>query len=350
MGVAGRIIDHVPMRAARTLAGALHLAGVDVRALYAGVGIDLAQLFDRSVSIPYARWCALWRRAEVESRDPLIGVRTSMGVDLSLFAGLVPENDHVVMHLVCASATVGESLERFAQYFAVGFGAAQLELVRAHGKLVAVYHPPSSDEPTPIADSVLGVIANYLRTLAEKPVHATIELGKRRAPAEGYRKLFGLPVALDAEHDAIAIPARNAALRLRSANPDIIARLVDRCHEELATRTLPGAFLDEVRMLVSAQIEQGGADSVAAIADAMKTSRRTLTRRLATEGTTYQALLDEVRTAIATRELAAGSSVQRIAERLGFADTSSFTRAFRRWTGHAPSAHPLTRRGTSRTP
>jgi AraC-like DNA-binding protein len=264
-----------------------------------------------------------------------------------MFAGLVPENDHVLMHLVVSAETVGESIEHLAKYFAVGFGAARLTLSREHGKLVATYTAPDPGEPSQIADAVVALCANYLRRFAEKPASVTIELGKRRGTAEDYKKLIGVPVVVDAERTALSIPLRALPLRLKSGNREMCARLVERADAELAARLLPGGFLAEVRMIVTSQVEQGGADSVAAIADALKISRRTLARKLASEGTTYQALLDDVRSVIAARHLAEGATVAQVAERLGFADTSSFTRAFRRWTGKTPSA---TRRGTSRTP
>jgi AraC-like DNA-binding protein len=67
-------------------------------------------------------------------------------------------------------------------------------------------------------------------------------------------------------------------------------------------------------------------------------SARTLHRRLAEAGTSFEKLLDETR-----RELAAeyvrrtDYSVGEVAYLLGFAETSSFNRAFRRWTGKSPS-------------
>lgn len=64
-------------------------------------------------------------------------------------------------------------------------------------------------------------------------------------------------------------------------------------------------------------------------------SSRTLIRRLQAEGTTYQALRDEV-----YKPLAAGylrnMSVEATAVALGFADTASFRRTFKRWYGVAP--------------
>jgi AraC-like DNA-binding protein len=73
------------------------------------------------------------------------------------------------------------------------------------------------------------------------------------------------------------------------------------------------------------------------MAQELNMSPRTLHRKLRQEGTTYQMLLDD-----ALKELAAWyllrtrEPIEAIAERLGYADASSFSRTFRRWFEMAP--------------
>ena len=65
---------------------------------------------------------------------------------------------------------------------------------------------------------------------------------------------------------------------------------------------------------------------------------RTLQRRLRGENTSHRQILDRVRRERALRLLPRGElSVAQIAEQLGFSEPSAFNRAFRRWTGRAPS-------------
>ncbi len=76
------------------------------------------------------------------------------------------------------------------------------------------------------------------------------------------------------------------------------------------------------------------------IAGAVNMSVRTFQRRLAKAGRTYKMLLDEVRFGEARRALASSNEpLKAIAFGLGFAEQASFTRAFRRWTGLAPSEY-----------
>ncbi|UVJ42276.1 AraC family transcriptional regulator [Pseudomonas sp. LS1212] len=74
-----------------------------------------------------------------------------------------------------------------------------------------------------------------------------------------------------------------------------------------------------------------------ALAQRLCISASTLRRRLAEEGQTYQALKDSVRKELAVTWLAEPEiSYAEIAARLGFADTSSFYKAFRKWSGSNP--------------
>lgn len=67
-------------------------------------------------------------------------------------------------------------------------------------------------------------------------------------------------------------------------------------------------------------------------------SVRTLIRHLKKEDTNYQTLLDEVRQELACWHLQNPElRIEEIAERLGFIDTSNFSRVFRRWFGKKPS-------------
>ena len=68
-------------------------------------------------------------------------------------------------------------------------------------------------------------------------------------------------------------------------------------------------------------------------------SERTLRHQLAQEGTSYRALLDEIRERLAEELLITqGLPVTEIAHRLGYVEVSSFSQAFRRWKGMSPRA------------
>lgn len=73
-------------------------------------------------------------------------------------------------------------------------------------------------------------------------------------------------------------------------------------------------------------------------ARALALSGRTLQRRLAKAGTSFQLTRDRVRRNMALTSMARKTTgVRALGVRLGFADESAFCRAFRRWTGETPT-------------
>ena len=80
-----------------------------------------------------------------------------------------------------------------------------------------------------------------------------------------------------------------------------------------------------------------GRTGIEEVAAAMGMSRRTLARRLREVNTTYTETLEGLRQALADRYLTDSDlSVSEIGYLLGYADTSTFSTAFRRWTGRSP--------------
>jgi len=75
-------------------------------------------------------------------------------------------------------------------------------------------------------------------------------------------------------------------------------------------------------------------------ASALHLSLRTLTRRLAEEGTTFQAIKDELRRDAAIQRLTKSDTpIAVIGQEIGFEDRNTFYRAFKKWTGSTPGAY-----------
>jgi AraC-like DNA-binding protein len=91
-----------------------------------------------------------------------------------------------------------------------------------------------------------------------------------------------------------------------------------------------------------------GSPSLDDAARALGLSTRTLHRRLHDAGTSFREVKAAVRRETALAELQhAGSRVAHVAARVGYSEPSAFFRAFRAWTGEAPSRHRV-RRGSGR--
>ncbi len=141
-----------------------------------------------------------------------------------------------------------------------------------------------------------------------------------------------------AAHDALYLPKAALALPMRS--PDAtLCQLVER-HAEQLLGALPetAGIVAQVQRVLSERLRHGEA-SIDAIAPRLGMSRRTLQRQLTQAGTRYRDVLSALRRGLAEQYLRHSQiRSEEVALLLGYADTTSFHRAFREWTGQTPGA------------
>lgn len=113
--------------------------------------------------------------------------------------------------------------------------------------------------------------------------------------------------------------------------------------EQLEQMFPAAAGRDQLHRDVSVQIAELLTDGVPTLDDVARNlgiGSRTLQRRLAAQGRSFQSLIDETRRAMAERLVASTDfPLAEIALRTGFSEQSSFSRAFKRWAGQSPRAY-----------
>lgn len=156
------------------------------------------------------------------------------------------------------------------------------------------------------------------------------------APLLTYRRFFGAPVIANQERAALHIDRMMLGASLRGANPAL-----RRITEDYLTHhfRIPGDALSaRVRLALRRMLGTPQANK-ADIAAMLAIHPRTLHRRLALEGTGFEAIRDEVRRELALRYLRETRiPLAQLAGLLGFPEQSALTRSCRRWFGAPPSA------------
>lgn len=127
-------------------------------------------------------------------------------------------------------------------------------------------------------------------------------------------------------------------LPLVMANPVASQIALAQCEQELQRFGLEQPFITRVKALMFEEVQ--GFSTLEYVASRLSMSERTLKRHLAKHNITYSDLVDEARKQKAL-DLVADSqrNLDDISEYLGYSDMANFTRAFKRWTGHTPSAY-----------
>ena len=150
-----------------------------------------------------------------------------------------------------------------------------------------------------------------------------------------YRRYFQCPVLFDQPVTAIVGDASLADFELPLANRLMAMSAERTLFENIPTRAMRFLPLRLRRVLMR---YYGAFPSLENAARELGMSGRTMRRKLAEEGTSYQYELDQVRQRLAREYFARGGrSITELSNLLGYADSSAFAKAFRRWTGLAPS-------------
>jgi AraC-like DNA-binding protein len=194
-----------------------------------------------------------------------------------------------------------------------------------------------------VGDFTLAVAFNLVCSLCgSTEVASEVHLAHHAPPDKRpYDRFFGHSVAFECDRNALVFPAAWLAHRLIPAGTNgrdqlklIVAEALGRFQIDLPTKARRAIMMSIM----------GGDASVRSVASLIGVHPRALNRQLAAHGTTCRDLLREVRVQIAHQLLAdTALPMAEIAESLGYADKTSFIRAFRRRSGIPPSAWRRTR-------
>jgi AraC-like DNA-binding protein len=187
-------------------------------------------------------------------------------------------------------------------------------------------------------DFGMGIIVTMCRqTLGEYVSPFNIECRRPRpADPDLFESILGSRLSFDCPMNRITFVKSDINELLASANPQLATANDEQTETYLATFTRVSC----ARAVVSKIVEHlpDGPPSQKLIADAMNISNRTLQRKLKEEGTSFIDLLQDARLSLAKKYLAQPQrSIVEIAYLLGFSEPSTFSRAFKRWTGKSPA-------------
>lgn len=155
-----------------------------------------------------------------------------------------------------------------------------------------------------------------------------------------YRESCGVTPLFGARADIVTFHSRALGAPMPRNHERARAECAQLCRDLLRRRQPRAGVAGGVRDLLVRN--PGELPDQIAVANELFMSPRTLSRRLHEEGTSFRALLDEVRQMLSEQLLAyTDMSTEQVAARLGYAEAASFIRAFRRWKGCPPQEFRL---------
>jgi AraC-like DNA-binding protein len=321
------------------LAAELAAEGISVRDLFARTGVDAAQLEDPQARISYRQRLAIYRNA----------MKLAKRSDIGLLAGARQRiSDYGIYgYAMVSSPTFGDALLFSLDHVTMAGPAVRQISFRIEAGKTAILRSHGLDT----LGNLLPFAAEFWRSsmtvlfsrVLESPFPSTRMIFPFPAPAHwrNYERLFNCAIDFDADRMEWHFDAKVLDLPCPNANP-ITAKICQQVCDVVLTER-PGES-DLVRKIRVACLNSPHRFPAAAeIASELGLSLRTFHRRLAEDGLSYQSIVDGMRRSLATELLEnTHMGIEQVAERVGFADATSFRKAFRKWTNRSPSdfRHP----------
>lgn len=306
-------------------------AGIDPQDLLAEFGLDPSYFEDPENVIPFTTMGRIFLRCVERTGCEHFGLLVGQHSGVSVLGA--------VGYLVQSAPDLRTALRELSAYLHVHDGGAVVTLSEDKPVATLGYAILSDgvEGAEQLLDVALAIGFNMLRGLCGpgwqlSGLHFAHARPQNPAP---FRKYFGVTPEFDAEQSVLVFEERWLDHALPGADPQLHALMAQRAAE------LEGATLADLVGLLRRTLKPlvTSADcSLELVARKMGVHERTLGRRLAAEGTSFRKVREDVRLAAACQllEYTAMPAFQ-VAEILGYSDATAFSRAFRRWSGMAPS-------------
>ena len=311
--------------------------GVGAAALARGAGLPDGALDPLPESLAASDYIALLAAGAALADDPHFGLHVGERVRLGTYS--------VYGLILLACANFAQALEQTQRYeqLAHDLGRSRLDIDAAENLACYTWTSHFPDVTRHLAESVFAGIRTLGSWLAGRPL-APLRLAFAHTsdadPAE-YARVLGMAPAFGAAAHLACFDAALLAMPVPNADAAMYPVLQQHAERLLQEREEERERHGIVAQVRAAVIRNLANDRVrlATIAAGLGLSPRTLQRKLADAGATFQQVLDAARHALAQDYLRQrGLSLADIAFLLGYQEQSAFTHAFREWSGMNPGA------------
>lgn len=261
---------------------------------------------------------------------------------LRLGRQLQPSAHGPIGYLALASPNLLTALSSLRDFLPIRIPFAQLELQEEQGQLACILQIKLQAGPSELrmllecfAMLVQALVESFLgRELIEALVCFEVEQPHYH---DSYPHYLHSPFKFSQARTCVLLPEKLARQSNASGDPASYAVARELCAKLLEQVPITSlSMTDRVKRYLLAQ--PAGSVTEEDVARSVYVSKRTLARRLQSEGSGYRKIRDELLSEMAARHLLdTRLSVESIAALLGYHDSANFRRAFRRWYGQSPA-------------
>lgn len=316
------------------LATVQQMYGLAPADLLAQAGVDAQVLASPTTLVPLIDVVRLFAVVLARTGDFTLGLKLGARVQVRSYP--------VLGYAIMGSANLGEAIDRLLRYERIVGELGRASRADDGDDVVLRWECPVPDPYARfLRDAALAGWVGLARGLLDAPVTSPrvvyFEYPQPvAAEREQYEAFFACPVEFGAPFTGVRFPRDWLALPLRSADPALGGLMDEHAARLLADFPAGLNLVNEVRSAIYHGLAAGEPD-IESVATGLGMGARALQARLRKAGLTFSDLVDDVRRSVAAVLVADERlTLVNVAFLLGFAEQSSFTRAFRRWYGTAP--------------
>jgi AraC-like DNA-binding protein len=310
-----------------------------VAAVLAEVGARPEQVNDDAIRLEVPKQIRILELVSAELQDGLLGFHLARNFDLREIG--------LVYYVIASSERLADALLNGKRYCTIMNEGIRLN-VKLDERAAAIaldYVDVDRQSDRHQIEFWLVTLVRICRQVTDTrlaPRSLRIRHRRDEMPTE-MRSFFGCDVEFGADSDEIIFPTPVASLPIVGSDNYLNDLLLRYAEEALADRPQVRASLRSAVERVLPQLLPHAKASASNVAQKLAISTRTLSRKLRDEDVAFAEILEETRAALAKRYLAERDlPVSEIAWLLGYGEVSSFTHAFKRWTGMTPRQFRLT--------
>jgi AraC-like DNA-binding protein len=310
-------------------------AGIDARALLTSIDLDPDGPWDPKAMLPDTAYYDLLERIAALTDVTDLPLRTGASMRL---------DDYGALGLAFkAATTLAGSYARIERYARLWTNVVEYELrPDPRGTFFVLHRSGPQRLGLRLSNEATLASAISLARQVSPGAVAPLEVRLRHGPpgsVAAHEEWFGCPVLFDTDIDAILFSPETLARPNILGDEGISRYLASHLDAELAEITDEATLVSKTKDAIAQALSEG-TPRMSDIALGLGFSARSFHRRLSEHGMNFQTLTEETR-----RDLAEGllqderHSLAEIAFLTGFAEQSSFTRAFKRWVGVTPASY-----------
>jgi AraC-like DNA-binding protein len=299
------------------------------------VKLDPVLMQQPGARYPLEKIAELWEEMSRRIKDPCFG--------LSAATCWHPSHFGILGHALLMSRSLRVTLECLVRYHQVisdaNYGRLHEDKKRGTLDFILMY---TDEDPYPRAreDAALAWIMSVLRMNFQQDLSpVSVSFTHSRPDCAGkYYEFFHAPVTFGASVASFSLPL-DVVDNILPAKNDELAELSENLMVKYIASLNNIDLITRVKKIIAENLPSGNV-SLDNVASVLCVGTRKLQRMLQQEATSFIALLNETRMELAKQYVLDKSmDITEIAFLLGFAEQSTFSRSFKRWTGQSPSQY-----------